>query len=226
MRQDFPRKSGFTLIELLVVIAIIAILAAILFPVFAKAREKARQTSCLSNLKQLTLGLLMYAQDYDEKINMHVYGHNACGGGGTPLYLWDQVVMPYVKNEQIFICPSRPGVNCGIAYGGPPWLSSYAMNSCGLPGGGDIMIAQIVRPSELLLLGDSMRTEMIRFNIGACSGTPPGSHNEGDNYTYFDGHAKWAKQAKMVLSPNNAANQAITHSYLPWANADAYPPGW
>ncbi len=64
------RRKGFTLIELLVVIAIIAILAAILFPVFARAREKARQTSCLSNLKQLSLGVLMYAQDYDERLPM------------------------------------------------------------------------------------------------------------------------------------------------------------
>jgi prepilin-type N-terminal cleavage/methylation domain-containing protein/prepilin-type processing-associated H-X9-DG protein len=225
MRQDFHRKSGFTLIELLVVIAIIAILAAILFPVFAKAREKARQTSCLSNLKQLTLGILMYAQD--EKFNAHVYGHNACGGGGTPLYLWDQVIMPYVKNEQIFICPSHPGVACGgLPFGGPPWLTSYAMNGCGLPGGGDIMIAQIIRPSELIMLDDTTDPEMTRFTAGACSGNPPAVHNDGANFSYCDGHVKWAKQSRILLSPNNATNQANAKNYLPWANKDAYMPGW
>jgi prepilin-type N-terminal cleavage/methylation domain-containing protein/prepilin-type processing-associated H-X9-DG protein len=90
---------GFTLIELLVVIAIIAILAAILFPVFAQAREKARQTACLSNTKQLALGVFMYAQDYDE--TLPVAGTNAqCRGR------WQWQIFPYVKNEQIFTCPN------------------------------------------------------------------------------------------------------------------------
>ena len=98
-------KRGFTLIELLVVIAIIAILAAILFPVFARAREKARQTSCLSNCKQLGLGMHMYAQDYDERLLIHCPGwpeydgvnHHAC---------WAGMIYPYVKNTQLFACPT------------------------------------------------------------------------------------------------------------------------
>jgi prepilin-type N-terminal cleavage/methylation domain-containing protein len=92
-------RRGFTLIELLVVIAIIAILAAILFPVFARAREKARQASCGSNVKQIALGVLMYVQDYDEMFSN-------LGWCTTPrLYWWDNV-MPYVKNSQLFLCPS------------------------------------------------------------------------------------------------------------------------
>ena len=89
-------RRGFTLIELLVVIAIIAILAAILFPVFAKAREKARQSSCLSNLKQLGLGILSYAQDYDERFPMAL-----AGGPTPPIYLFPELIDPYVKNAQI-----------------------------------------------------------------------------------------------------------------------------
>jgi len=98
------RSRGFTLIELLVVIAIIAILAAILFPVFAKAREKARQSSCLSNVKQLTLGMLQYVQDFDEKFPMFVTGTPT---QGEP---WWVCVQPYIKNEQVYVCPSlTPG---------------------------------------------------------------------------------------------------------------------
>ena len=94
-------KRGFTLIELLVVIAIIAILAAILFPVFARAREKARQASCQSNLKQVTLGYLMYAQDYDEWFPGFLTGSTT----GTR-YAWYDVIQPYIKNRQVYICPS------------------------------------------------------------------------------------------------------------------------
>ncbi|MCD6351836.1 MAG: DUF1559 domain-containing protein [Armatimonadetes bacterium] len=101
-------NRGFTLIELLVVIAIIAILAAILFPVFARAREKARQASCQSNLKQVALAFLMYVQDYDEKFPF--WRWDSHGGGGTPdpsAPQWYVRLYPYVKNTQLFVCPSR-----------------------------------------------------------------------------------------------------------------------
>ena len=109
-----PRRivSAFTLIELLVVIAIIAILAAILFPVFAQAREKARQTSCLSNLKQLGTGMLMYAQDYDETMIYHYMGKyqddlSFRPGGATVGYQWMDMLQPYSKSAAIFNCPSH-----------------------------------------------------------------------------------------------------------------------
>jgi len=105
------KGKGFTLIELLVVIAIIAILAAILFPVFAKAREKARQTACLSNMKQLALATLMYAQDYDERL-MPMWlpvpsfvPESACMDGVNRL-IHIQFIYPYVGNRQIVLCPS------------------------------------------------------------------------------------------------------------------------
>ncbi len=103
--------SAFTLIELLVVIAIIAILAAILFPVFARARENARRTSCLSNLKQIGLGVIQYQQDYDETMPMTNYGGN--NGAG---FFWMDGIQPYVKSTQLFTCPSRANTFGGADY--------------------------------------------------------------------------------------------------------------
>jgi len=104
-------ERAFTLIELLVVIAIIAILAAILFPVFAQAREKARQTSCISNMKQIGTAALMYAQDYDERLPRNWYGDlgmeaTTAIGDALDRYKWMDAIQPYVKNTGIFVCPS------------------------------------------------------------------------------------------------------------------------
>ena len=111
------RISGFTLVELLVVIAIIAILAAILFPVFARARENARRSSCQSNLKQIGLGIIQYAQDYDEIMVPAWLNGTGTGFGWSATnkspgtignYKWMDLIQPYVKSEQIFNCPSAP----------------------------------------------------------------------------------------------------------------------
>jgi prepilin-type N-terminal cleavage/methylation domain-containing protein/prepilin-type processing-associated H-X9-DG protein len=116
----YSRKGAFTLIELLVVIAIIAILAAILFPVFAQAREKARQTSCLSNIKQLAMAVNMYVQDYDETYPF------ACPDNWW-YYTWGINVQPYIKNVQIFKCPSDSnGRQADVDWAGP--RISYAAN--------------------------------------------------------------------------------------------------
>jgi len=119
MRTNVWRK-GFTLIELLVVIAIIAILAAILFPVFAQARESARTISCLSNEKQVSLAILQYVQDYDERFPTAIYdlapSDPAYAKRDAPWGIWyryhtgwNHLVYPYIKNVQVFICPSSPG---------------------------------------------------------------------------------------------------------------------
>jgi len=129
-------KRGFTLIELLVVIAIISILSAILFPVFARARESARRTSCMSNMKQIGLGIMMYVQDYDEHYPMGWYGDvvqtqsgtpgayfntcdpSACSGSGIGHFItWMDLVYPYVKSVQVFQCPSSTDPSFGSPAG-------------------------------------------------------------------------------------------------------------
>jgi prepilin-type N-terminal cleavage/methylation domain-containing protein/prepilin-type processing-associated H-X9-DG protein len=102
------RPKAFTLVELLVVIAIIAILAAILFPVFGRVRENARRTSCQSNLKQIGLGALQYIQDYDEAIFRSFFG--TAGDSNATNYKWMDAIYPYVKSEQLFVCPSDSSI--------------------------------------------------------------------------------------------------------------------
>lgn len=168
------KRHGFTLIELLVVIAIIAILAAILFPVFAKAREKARQTSCLSNVRQMATGQISYAQDYDEKLPFFDWGHRPCGGTAMPgsplaptsMVMWWAAIQPYTKNQQIFVCPSGARDKCcaGQPANVIPWADviggcSYAMNEAIHTGewgccGGAKGLPQFTYPTETLLLGD------------------------------------------------------------------------
>jgi len=186
------RRRGFTLIELLVVIAIIAILAAILFPVFARAREKARQSSCLSNVKQLMLGLLSYAQDYDETMP-------SCWTGSSTYDhpFWYEKVAPYIKNTQILLCPSKKYTT--IAYG-------YNYVYLGSTGGSGMGLAQIQTPSEMLILADSYDSDTAgSFHVyapqywgihgGANDDNDTGNvdprHNGGANAGFADGHAKW-----------------------------------
>lgn len=128
LRKHAARKRGFTLIELLVVIAIIAILAAILFPVFAAAREKARQTACLSNLKQVGQAVMMYAQDYDE-----VYVNTERGGDAGDAYerYWGDMLQPYTKNWQMLVCPSVGAplqFKTGLTTYSQQWSYPYGIN--------------------------------------------------------------------------------------------------
>ena len=150
-------RRGFTLIELLVVIAIIAILAAILFPVFARAREKARQASCTSNVKQIMLGVIMYAQDYDEMLP----GRRK-GTVGTPTFncganwaLWPELITPYVKNTQLFICPSNAGAR---GYGWNYQNFGYFSGTSGYSSTCGRAMAQVTQPAETIIIGDNPDT--------------------------------------------------------------------
>lgn len=123
-------SGGFTLIELLVVIAIIAILAAILFPVFSSARERARQTACLSNSKQLAIALTMYTQDYDERLPMYQFPDPS----GGPTYGWQWAMMPYMRSSQVLICPSAQKI-CDLNGASTAYDPTYANPGAGLGSG-------------------------------------------------------------------------------------------
>jgi len=201
-------KRGFTLIELLVVIAIIAILAAILFPVFARAREKARQSSCLSNHKQTALGFLMYIGDYDGVYPTY-------WTSGSPSRYCFQKIAPYVKNLQVFICPSHDisrfdwdtwtqndgyalwaagggsgiGYNCALGC----WVD-YTSNHKWDTG---IKDSEIVKPAECIMIGDCSYGGKLIYPSSDYSYLAA-VHNGGGNAAFCDGHAKWyGKNHKM-----------------------------
>ena len=182
------KRTGFTLIELLVVIAIIAILAAILFPVFAKAREKARQSSCLSNVKQLTLAILSYAQDYDECLPPD--GTLPLAGGYPSPPFWDQMLLPYLKNTQILVCPSA-----GLSAGYTRTYRYNAGRNGTVPYGTGVALATIQTPSSTIWLVDTFGGWLNNLNSWGVRGEGDiaAIHNGGVNLGLIDGHAKWLK---------------------------------
>jgi prepilin-type N-terminal cleavage/methylation domain-containing protein/prepilin-type processing-associated H-X9-DG protein len=220
-------KRGFTLIELLVVIAIIALLAAILFPVFARARENARRASCMSNEKQIGLGILQYTQDYDERYPVYTYVDSA--GNEPNANGWAVLIQPYVKSTQVLQCPSekarpaqpvsvdsytdyyingqvagRKPVTCLID--GPPYVLSPTAKQ-----------SDFSYISNTILIGETDQSKARQYecglhaNLGALLATPglpspddPAYSNNyyrhlgGANYTFADGHVKWLKLTQIA----------------------------
>lgn len=199
---------GFTLIEILVVIAIISILASILFPVFARARENARRASCQSNEKQQALGLMLYAQDYDERLPYYSNSGNRC---------WFHLVQPYVKSEQIFRCPSAPRYRHSSSSNK---ASQYCLAGLGTAGrkviysGFGTHLSQIKEPTRTFMILESAYshakdTEYLEDGWGylECrldnrSIPEEGQyvhstrHFDGYNVAFADGHVKWIKHGE------------------------------
>ena len=188
-------KRGFTLIELLVVIAIIAILAAILFPVYARLKEKANQTTCLAQLKQLGLAFQSYANDYDGRLPRLDYPSGGllnwagCGQNCVmDLVISRGTIYPYVKSEAIYLCPTDAGKRLGGAPWGAVFQLSYTMN-CYLD---MALMDRVAKPSEMLLLIHQGRNTI----NGCCfrwtgSERPDAGHTGGTNTLMLDGHGKW-----------------------------------
>jgi prepilin-type N-terminal cleavage/methylation domain-containing protein/prepilin-type processing-associated H-X9-DG protein len=187
------QRSGFTLIELLVVIAIIAILAAILFPVFARVRETARQASCISNLRQYSTATMMYVQDNDEVFPMSAYMAGTC----VATFYWE--VDPYVKNKQISQCPSDPqAVSLAATTGAPcantPPYTGYTLNAALFASGfapapynQPLSLAAIPRSAETVMLYDG------DILAPAQSQAVQARHNENFDASFVDGHVKAIK---------------------------------
>jgi prepilin-type processing-associated H-X9-DG protein/prepilin-type N-terminal cleavage/methylation domain-containing protein len=226
-------RNAFTLIELLVVIAIIMLLAAILFPVFATAREKGRQASCQSNLKQIGIAVDMYNQDYDETQMSYEYG--------SSLY-WPNQLAPYVKDRAVWLCPDFQG-----SLGTSLQSSTYSVNDMvinsinGTPP--PLNISKYTRPDQVMMMADSLSAATPSpAHTAGCSGFTAGflkmynPQNEVPNYTgtggavckaylvqndgidfrhsggsdvlFVDGHVKWLTEA-TIMNPESAASHPV-----------------
>ena len=167
-------RSGFTLIELLVVIAIIAILAAILFPVFARARENARRSSCQSNLKQIGLGWLQYAQDYDEKVIPGPTQSYSTGAGA--ISQWPVLLDPYTKSLQILVCPSKSNLSLGYTYNATAAGANVtSATDIGTNSGGPRSLAGF----------DSVAVTPMWFDANGMNWPTATSTSNGSNFAFF-----------------------------------------
>lgn len=225
MRHSSPsihKSTGFTLIELLVVIAIISILAAILFPVFARARENARRTNCLSNLKQIGLGIMQYTQDYDETYP----SYDTFDAGSSSAPFWQTTIEPYLKSTQVLRCPSSLTTSPSIGHYGANILMLKSTLNTDSPVGYEpgLRLSAVNFPASVYMIMDSGASRVIPW--GATLSVRTGSSNHylpgvgsfyensaiaagyqddyqrgrhflGVNITYADGHAKWMKSSDV-----------------------------
>ena len=208
------KRRAFTLIELLVVIAIISILAVILFPAFARARENARRASCLSNQKQIGLAVMQYLQDYDDHY-MHQH-ENAGPGDPNPDYFWFDPLQPYIKSEQIFRCPS-------MSESPRAARSDYLINGFFAH---ETSAAAFNNVAEQILISERKNGvgDIDYHPWGEPLATDPPDpaefddfiekerHFNGSNFLFADGHAKWLRWEKTVANIGDSTNGAGMHN--------------
>jgi prepilin-type N-terminal cleavage/methylation domain-containing protein len=224
------QRRAFTLIELLVVIAIIAILAAILFPVFAQAREKARSATCLSNNKQIGVAVAMYLQDYDNTYPpQRTDGMVTLAAGGKEGTYYDSLA-PYIKNGQVWLCPSDLANSNGKAKLAPPAMG-YHMNGNVITLTG-LAEAAVAAPANCMLMRESGAgivwfEAWLRPFRGACDaivdwkgpGGKNGPHMNGYNFLLADTHAKWfTDRASLELAQFAEDTGKSTKALHPKAN--------
>jgi prepilin-type N-terminal cleavage/methylation domain-containing protein/prepilin-type processing-associated H-X9-DG protein len=221
--------SAFTLIELLVVIAIIAILAAILFPVFARARENARRASCQSNLKQIGLGVLQYSQDYDERMIDAWRGPSNGPSDPVSNYKWMDAAYPYIKSEQVFNCPSQTFTGSfgpykfrsGTNYGSYAINASYYFTNDSYAGAAYSSLAAIEAPATTILATDGAGNFETQWPNAAgnptISTTTPRTleqvverHLDTTVALYCDGHVKSSKLDALARTKTIGADQVMT----------------
>lgn len=220
MRKHSTRhfRTGFTLIELLVVIAIISLLAAILFPVFSRARENARRAACMSNMKQIGLGLVQYIQDYDDRLPFYGSYSNGSLAPAQGFYFtstvpnWNMQLYPYIKTVQIYSCPSAtdsttepPSGNNNASYTGNGAVIRWG------GGEGPLSLMAIPEPSKIIFLHEhperTHRSRLLPERLNATQyrywlrSEPMNSlHFGGANLLYVDGHVKWQLQNNICAS--------------------------
>jgi prepilin-type N-terminal cleavage/methylation domain-containing protein len=218
-QRPHPRRqlirAGFTLIELLVVIAVIAIIAAILFPVFAQAREKARQTTCASNLKNLGTAVLLYVQDYDELLPLGAYARS-----DAEFVTWHELTEPYTRNKAIWHCPSSRvsptdasgKITSHFGYN-VRYLTTLAPDFSNANAHNAVSLAAVGQPAETVLLVDAKASvagswcgDDGKFLLPPsmpdthCWGRPNPLHSEGSNLLWLDSHLKWQRLAQFYAN--------------------------
>jgi prepilin-type N-terminal cleavage/methylation domain-containing protein/prepilin-type processing-associated H-X9-DG protein len=250
-------KKAFTLIELLVTIAIIAILAAILFPVFARARENARRASCMSNMKQIGLGMMQYLQDYDDWYPPFMWNSltpqndAAMPGakfkvkwGSTGNYVsWMDIIYPYVKSTQIFVCPSHTEGDDVPSYGYSDAFSGYGTFAYGgnAYNWGGSAAAQlplkesvVTRPSELFVVVEYNNEDSVYANpidMGAFARGDGGRsslvvtpHLDGGTVAFADGHVKWVNRTRFIsLGTSGSRCNPLLPTDIPHCSRDWNP---